>query len=175
MATPFLGEIRVVAFDFAPQGWLDCDGRLMSIAQNTALFSLLGTTYGGNGTTNFALPDFRGRVGVHVGQSPGTSIYVQGEEAGTEGSGLTLNQLPAHNHALNASTGNATTNNPTVGLFAKPFITGRFQNLYNDTANAACSANMILPSGSGNAHENRQPYLAMRYVIAVQGIFPSRS
>lgn len=174
MAEPFLGEIRLVAFTYAPRGWATCDGQIMSIAQNTALFSLLGTMYGGNGQSTFALPDLRGRVIVDAGQGPGLGAVVQGEVAGVEAVTLTGPQLPAHNHNLVADSANANSNDPTAGGFAKPFIAARFQNLYQDTTNAQANPQMIAPAGSNSAHENRQPHLTLMYVIALVGIFPPR-
>lgn len=174
MSAPFLGEIRLVAFNYAPQGWATCDGQILSIAQNTALFSLLGTTYGGNGVNTFALPDLRGRVIVDPGQGPGLSNFVQGEVIGTESVTLTVPQMPAHNHNLVASAENANTNDPTTGTFAKPFIASRFQNLYQDSTNAQANPMMVNVGGSNFGHENRQPYLTLMYIIAMVGIFPSR-
>ncbi|HVT12558.1 MAG TPA: tail fiber protein [Fimbriimonadaceae bacterium] len=174
MSAPFLGEIRLVAFNYAPLGWATCDGQILSIAQNTALFALLGTTYGGNGQSTFALPDLRGRVIVDAGQGPGLSNIVQGEAAGTESVTLNTVQMPAHNHELVAHSANATTNDPTAGGFAKPFIAARFQNLYRDGAETHANPQMIETVGSGSGHENRQPHLTLTYIIALEGIFPSR-
>src|SRR3712207_3315813 len=112
MSEPFIGEIRMVGFNFAPRGWATCDGQLLSIAQNTALFSLLGTTYGGNGQTTFALPDLRGRAALHQGQGPGLTNRVIGEASGTETVTLTTNQMPSHSHGVNANSGEAGTKSP---------------------------------------------------------------
>jgi microcystin-dependent protein len=174
MSEPYIGEIRLIAFTFVPRNWAACDGQLLSISQNTALFSLLGTTYGGNGQTNFALPDLRGRLIVSAGQGPGLSDIIEGEAAGVESIALSVAQMPAHNHNLFASGVNASTNDPTAGGFAKPFISQRFQNLYQDTTNGQAHAQMIAAAGSGSPHENRAPFLTMMYIIALVGIFPSR-
>src|SRR5579862_4828879 len=136
MAEPFIGEIRLIAFTYAPRGWAECNGQLLPIQQNQALFSLLGTTYGGNGQTTFALPDLRGRVIVDPGQGNGLSDILEGAIGGLEAVTLQTSQMPAHNHNLVATASNATTNDPTAGMFAKPFITQRLQNLYHDTASS---------------------------------------
>src|SRR5689334_9815739 len=115
MSNPFLGEIRMVPFNFAPKGWALCNGQILAISQNTALFSLLGTTYGGNGVSTFALPDFRGRVPIHAGQGPGLSSYVLGEQTGTESVTLTVPQLPAHNHTVNGVASGGSQASPAGG------------------------------------------------------------
>jgi microcystin-dependent protein len=164
MLEPFLGEIQIVAFNFPPRGWAFCEGQLLPINQNQALFSLLGTTYGGNGQTTFALPDLRGRVPIHAG-----GIYTLGSRGGSETVTLTANEVPAHTHTLKASNTTATTNEPSGNTLAKPA-----QAIYAAAANSTMSAAAIntLPSQS---HENMQPTLALRYVIALQGIFPSQN
>jgi microcystin-dependent protein len=164
---PFLGEIRLVAFTFAPRGWAFCAGQLLSISQNTALFSLLGTTYGGDGRTTFALPDLRGRVPVGAGQSASGSTYALGFTGGQEAVKLTASQMPAHSHPVRASSGASTTGNPSNGV---PAAGGA----YGATRNAKMSAEMIGRSGGGQAHDNRQPYVSLNYIIALQGIFPSQ-
>jgi microcystin-dependent protein len=169
MANPFIGEIRLVAFTFAPQGWASCDGQLLPIAQNTALFSLLGTTYGGNGQTTFALPDFRGRVPIHAGQGPGLAAYTQGESAGTEGVTLTTSQIPLHSHQLNASAAEHTSNRPGGRAVAR----GGAYDAAPDGATALHSGS-IAGVGGSQPHTNLQPYLAVRFIIAMQGIFPSQ-
>jgi microcystin-dependent protein len=174
MATPFIGEIRAVGFTFPPRGWMECNGAILSIAQNTALFSLLGTTYGGNGQTTFALPDLRGRVPVGHGQGPGLSSYDLGQLAGEEQHTLLVSEMPAHGHGFKARSATATTDDPHVATFATPLLTPRLQNLYSDTTNANASGAMIAPAGAGQPHENRQPYLTVLFVIAVEGIFPPR-
>ncbi|MBX3120520.1 MAG: phage tail protein [Fimbriimonadaceae bacterium] len=175
MAEPFLGEIRLVAFNFAPQGWATCSGQLLPIAQNDALFALIGTIYGGNGQTTFALPDFRGRVAVSHGQGPGLSNYLLGQASGSEGITLSTNQIPTHNHTMAVSSNTATTSDPRNGVFAKPNVNPRMQNLYGSPANVAMEGDTIGAAGGSQPHENRQPFLSLLYVIALQGIFPSQN
>jgi microcystin-dependent protein len=169
----WIGEIALVGFNFEPQGWAFCNGQLLAISQNTALFSLLGTTYGGNGTTNFALPDLRGRVPLHFGQGPGLSLYNLGQAGGVEAIALTMNQMPAHNHLVNASAANGTSDTPTNA------IPGKNASGVPDYSSAAPNTQMapgaIAPAGANQPHENRPPYLALNFVIALQGIFPSRN
>jgi microcystin-dependent protein len=171
MSEPFLGMIAIYGFNFAPRGWAMCSGQILPIAQNTALFSLLGTTYGGNGQTTFALPDLRGRVPIHFGQGPGLSSYDLGQSAGTETVTLTVQEIPSHTHQVNASDGDASSNKPDGALLCQG-------NQYNQAPPplTAMSANMIPPSGGGNQpHPNLQPYLALNFCIALEGIFPSRN
>jgi len=168
MSDPFVAEIRLFAGNFAPKGWAVCDGQLLPIAQNTALFSLLGTTYGGNGTSNFALPDFRDRVPMHAGQGPGLSAHVLGEAGGAATVTLATAQLPAHSHTLGASSQQATTGTASTNV-ALGVATA---NLYGAPVNLAP---MAAPTGPGGAHENRQPFLGLTFIIALQGVFPARS
>ena len=169
MATPFLGSILIVGFNFAPRGFAFCNGQLLPISQNTALFSLLGTTYGGNGQTTFALPDLQGRVPIHPGQGAGLSNYFQGQVGGEESHTLLQNELPAHSHTARGTTSDPTQSNPTDGL---PAVTSTYANAMAD---APMNTNMITPTGGGQPHNNIQPYLALNFVIALQGIFPSRN
>jgi microcystin-dependent protein len=164
---PFLGEIRLVPFSFAPRGWAFCAGQLLPINQNQALFALLGTTYGGDGRTTFALPDLRGRVPIGAGQSGTGSSYELGSTGGQETVKLTASQLPAHSHRVGASSGGSTTRNPSNGVPAAG-------SAYAATANAKMSTAMISRSGGGQAHDNRQPYVSLNYILALQGIFPSQ-
>ena len=164
---PFLGEIRLVAFSFAPRGWAFCAGQLLPINQNQALFSLLGTSYGGDGRTTFALPDLRGRVPIGAGQGTAGSTYELGSSGGQETVKLKASQLPAHSHQVRASSGGSTAKNPSDRV---PAAGGA----YAATPNAKMNAAMIGNSGGGQAHDNRQPYLGLNYIIALQGIFPSR-
>jgi microcystin-dependent protein len=168
MAEPFLGEIRLVAFTFAPQGWAFCAGQLLPINQNQALFALLGTTYGGDGRTTFALPDLRGRVAVGAGQGATGSSYELGSTGGQETVKLRATQLPAHSHSVRANSGGSTTGNPSDRV---PAAGGA----YTATPNAKMSAAMIGRSGGGQAHDNRQPYVSLNYIIALHGIFPSHA
>ena len=167
MAQPFLGSILLFGGNFAPQGWAMCDGRLLPISQNTALFSILGTTYGGNGTTDFALPDLRGRVPLGFGQGPGLSSYSEGQTGGAESVGLITNQLPGHQHLQPASNGDEGTNRPNGAVPAR----GGVYAASGDGSALAPTSSV----GGGQAHENRQPFVAMNYIIALQGIFPSRN
>ncbi len=178
MSDPFVGEIRMVGFNFAPVGWALCDGQLLSIAQNTALFSLLGTTYGGNGTTNFALPDLRGRIPLHQGQGPGLSPYVLGQSSGSENVTLTNAQMPAHSHTLAAASvvgGSASPQNNFIAEVLDP-NTGAGVNAFNTTSNGGTmNPGAISTSGGNQPHNNIQPYLCVNFIIALQGIFPSRN
>jgi microcystin-dependent protein len=171
MSEPFLGMIAIYGFNFAPRGWAMCNGQILPIAQNTALFSLLGTTYGGNGQTTFALPNLQSRVPIHFGQGPGLSSYDLGQAAGTETVTLNVNEIPAHPHPVNATDGDSTTNKPdNTSILAS----GGFYS--NAAPNVQMSPNMIPPSGGGNQpHPNIQPYLALNFCIALEGIFPSRN
>jgi microcystin-dependent protein len=169
MSEPFLGEIRMTSFAFAPRGWAFCNGQLLAISQNQALFALLGTQYGGNGQTTFALPDLRGRVPVH----PGADV-VQGQAGGATACTLTTAQLPVHSHTLYGSANQATTSNPAANVPAQRPRSGAL--VFGPTANAALAAVSLQPAaGAGQPHENTQPYLAISFVIALQGIFPSRN
>jgi microcystin-dependent protein len=168
MSDPLLGSIILFAGNFAPRGYALCEGQTLPIAQNTALFSLLGTTYGGNGTTTFALPDLRGRAPIGPGQGPGLASYVLGEQAGVETVTLSTSQLPAHNHPLQSSSGEQTTDRPTSG--------GGLARGGAYISSGDASDVSIGPTAGGNQpHENRPPYLALNYIIALQGIFPSRN
>jgi microcystin-dependent protein len=175
MAEPFIGELRAFSFDFAPRGWAQCGGQLLPINQNQALFSLLGTMYGGNGQTNFALPNLRGRTAVGQGTGTGLSSIVMGQAGGSARHTLTPGELPAHNHGVKASSGFATEVAATAGQFATPAVNARLQPLYSNAANAAARADAVSGVGGNQPHENRRPYLAMNYCIAIQGIFPSRN
>lgn len=168
MSEPFIGEIRLLPFNFAPLGWAFCQGQLLSIAQNTALFSLLGTTYGGNGQTNFRLPDLRGRVAVSSGQGPGLSDYQLGETGGEENHTLITNELPTHNHAVACNGEDSNSANPT-SHFPASQTTG-----YSTASTASMNAGVIGATGGSQPHNNVQPYLTFNYCIALQGIFPPR-
>ena len=162
---PFLGEIRVFSFGFAPKGWAQCNGQLMAIQQNQALFAILGTTFGGNGTTNFALPNLQGKVGVHTGNG-----IVLGETAGSAAVTLAANQI-GHTHPV-AANGSA---NAYAASGNFPASAAAGQNLYATGANTTMNAGVISPAGGSQPHNNMQPYLVLNYCIALQGIFPSRS
>ena len=166
MAEPFLSEIRIFSFGFAPRSWAQCNGQLLPINQNQALFSLLGTTYGGNGQTNFGLPDLRGRVSMHAGGG-----MVLGERAGEEVHTLSTAELPAHTHQVRASADAPTVTPPTNNFWASN--TGFTP--YGTVANTAMSPQTISNTGGSQPHENRSPYLTLNYCIALQGIFPSQN
>jgi len=172
MADPFVAEIRIFPFNFAPKGWAWCDGQLMPLSQNTALFSLLGTTYGGNGKSNFALPDLQGRAPMHPGQGPGLSLHDLGETGGSETVSLLESEIPAHSHALNASQAEALERFPAnllpaagvgIGMYAAP------------SGTTMLSPNAATPAGGDQPHNNLQPYLTFYFNIALQGVFPPRS
>ncbi|MFD2368659.1 phage tail protein [Brevibacillus sp. GCM10020057] len=178
MSDQFVGEIRMFAGSFAPKGWAMCEGQLLSIAQYTALFSLLGTTYGGNGTTNFALPDLRGRAPMHFGDGPGLTRREQGEQIGSDNVRLTVNEIPAHTHQVMAADQTGTTNSPAGAVWAQAPKQGKFTKketpLYEATANANMDPRLIASAGNSQPHNNRQPYQSVNFIIALQGIFPLR-
>ena len=170
-AEPFIGEIRWVAFTFAPRGWAECNGQLLPILPNTTLFSLIGTVYGGDGVTNFALPDMRGRMPMHAGQGPGLTNREQGEPAGAETATLTLAQLPAHSHDLKATNTEANVNSPTANL---PATKQRVALYASGPADTTMSPLTIAQTGGSQPHNNMPPYLVVKCIIATEGIFPSR-
>lgn len=175
MGTPILGEVKIISWNFAPQGWAFCNGQFLPINQNQALFSILGTSYGGNGQTTFALPDFRGRVPIHWGSGFGGSSFTVGEKAGQEAHTLTLSEMPAHNHFMNVFTTN-TTNATTSGSGNYWGTTADNTLLYGSgQGNAVMAPGTSGPIGGSQPHENRQPYLALNFIIALQGVFPSRN
>lgn len=170
---PFIGEIILFAGNFAPRGWAFCDGQLLPITQYNALFSILGTTYGGDGRTTFALPDLRGRTPIHAGKGPGLSERRLGSKGGQETVTLTANQIPAHNHSINVDANIGNTNVPINNILAN---TGAFDNEYSvGTPNAQLSTHAVGNTGGGQAHNNMQPFTTINYIIALQGVFPSRS
>jgi microcystin-dependent protein len=170
MADPFLAEIRIFPYNFVPRGWSACNGQLIPISQNTALFALLGTNYGGDGRSTFALPDLRGRFPMGTGQGPGLSDRQLGEATGSETVTLTTAQLPSHRHALLA-TSTANTTNPSGAALANVATNGP---AYRTPGVLAASASSLAPTGGNQPHENRQPALSLIFCIATQGIFPSR-
>ncbi len=168
MAEPFLAEIRLMSFNFAPQGWAMCNGQLLPINQNQALFSLLGTTYGGNGVTTFALPNLQGRVPVHFG-----SGHTLGEAAGEQAHTLSASEMPAHLHQATASANVATTNTPGPTLM---LAQSTASSLYGSASNlVAMDPTALGTTGGSQAHQNMQPFLTVTFCIALQGIFPSRN
>jgi len=174
MSDPFIGEIRMFAGNFAPRSWALCDGQLLAISQNDALFSLLGTIYGGDGRSTFALPDMRGRIPLHKGQAPGLSNRPIGQQAGQENVTLTTNQLPAHNHAFHASTSPADSGYPAGQLVADTTPDPVYNEAGADT-DIAMPANTVSNVGDGQAHPNTMPFQCVNFIIALFGIYPSRS
>lgn len=169
MATPYVGEIRMMANNFPPAGWARCDGSLLSISENETLFQLIGTTYGGDGQNTFAVPDLRGRLPIHQGTGPGLTTRIIGQSFGTESVTLTTNQIPQHNHALLLSGTAANASSPASNTIANATA-----NLYiRDVTSDNMNANSLAMSGGNQPHENRMPSLAINFVISLFGVFPS--
>jgi microcystin-dependent protein len=171
VSDPFLGEIRMFGFNFAPEGWALCNGQTLSIIQNQALFSLLGTTYGGNGTSTFALPNLQSRVPIHQGQGEGLSGYNGGEAGGAETVTLAASQMPTHTHSVHAILGPATSEKPDGRWLARAGA-----DVYADSpdAHAVLNAGTLGDAGSGEPHNNIQPYLVVNFCIALDGTYPTR-
>ena len=170
MSEPFLAEVRIVAFNFAPRGWAFCDGQILPISQNQSLYSLLGTTYGGDGRTSFALPDLRGRTPIHVGSSNG-SIHLLGQKGGEETHTLSAAEMPQHNHVVNVSSANATASAPDGNILARSPDPA-----YESSTNVGAMGAGTVPNvGGGQAHNNMQPSLVLNFCIALRGLFPSRN
>lgn len=173
---PFIGQIALFAGNFAPRGWALCDGQLLQIASNSALFSILGTTYGGDGRTTFGLPDLRGRAPIHPGSGPGLTVRNLGQKGGVEAVTLSDAQMPAHGHGVKASGANGTTTDPTNAYPAKIIASADvIINSYAATENALMNAAMIASTGGGASHGNMQPFLGLNYIIALVGVYPSRN
>ena len=173
MADPFVAEIRIFPFNFAPKGWAFCDGQLLPISQNTALFSLLGTTYGGDGKSTFALPDLQGNSPMHPGQGQGLSLRDLGEIGGSETVTLLESEIPAHTHAVNGVTILSTTSTPANNMVLSRSVNGP---AYADAAGGlqTFGPQALTPAGGSLPHNNLQPYLTVNYCIALQGVFPAR-
>jgi len=169
----FIGSLMLVPYNFAPTGWAFCQGQLLAISSNTALFSLLGTTYGGDGKSTFGLPDLRGSLAISAGQGQGLGLYNLGEAGGSQTVQLNSNQVPPHSHPFMATDSAANSASPTSSALAKP---GTNDMLYSSATSPLASMNaaMVQPAGSGQPHNNMMPYLALNWIIALQGIFPSR-
>jgi microcystin-dependent protein len=169
----FVGEIAIAGFNFAPRGWAFCNGQLLPISQNTALFSLLGTTYGGNGTSTFALPDLRSRAPIHFGQGPGLSVYSLGESGGGEAVTLTPAQMPSHSHPVNSGTAASST---AAGNYYGSAPNGTNPQYYASTTDGTTmNPGMLTASGGNQAFSLLKPYLALNYCIALLGVFPARN
>lgn len=170
MSEPFLGEIKIVGFNFPPRNWAFCDGQILPINQNQSLYSLLGTTYGGDGRTSFALPDLRGRVPIHEGTRPGGQTHALGSKSGEEAHPLSTAEMPVHKHTARAS---SVSGDAPV---ANDFVLGSANNLYHTPDNlTSLRAGTLANTGSNQGHENMQPYLALAFCIALSGLFPSRN
>jgi microcystin-dependent protein len=176
MSDPFIGEIKMFAGNFAPFGWAFCDGQIMQIAQNAALYSILGTTYGGDGRTTFALPNLKGRIPLHFGQGPGLTNHALGEAVGSENISLASNQMPAHSHTATVKGANAgTTNLPANNLFGKIARSNIYNTPDATLVNMAEGSLSLANSGGSLPHSNMQPYLTLSFIIAIYGIYPIRS
>ena len=171
MSTPFVGEIRMVGFNFAPNGWATCDGQLIPIAENDTLFTLIGTTYGGDGQETFALPNLQSRIPIHAGQGSGLSNRILGESAGTETVTLTTQQIPSHAHPAQAQSGAGNQASPANGVWASSG-----QSVYGTGAGAlAMKAALMSGSGGSQPHDNLMPYTTINFVISLFGVFPSQN
>lgn len=173
MADPFVAEIRIFPFNFAPKGWAFCDGQLLPLSQNTALFSLLGTTYGGNGKSNFALPNLQGRAAMHPGQGPGLSLHDLGETGGSDTVSLLESEMPSHSHQLRADVLDPADTNVVSSNASFALSTGGM--LYQSSGNATASDQALAPAGGDQPHNNMMPYLTLNFCIALQGVFPPRT
>jgi microcystin-dependent protein len=173
MADPFVAEIRIFPFNFAPKGWAFCNGQILPISQNTALFSLLGTTYGGNGQSTFALPDMQGNAPMHPGQGPGLSLHDLGETGGSQTVTLLVSEIPSHSHAWNASNQDGNDQSPVNELFAGGV--GGVSTYAAPSAIQPFSDQTLTPAGGDLPHNNMQPYLTLNFNIALQGVFPPRT
>jgi microcystin-dependent protein len=173
MADPFVAEIRIFPFNFAPKGWAFCNGQILPISQNTALFSLLGTTYGGDGKSTFALPNMQGNAPMHPGQGPGLSLHDLGETGGSETVSLLESEIPSHAHAWNAVNSDGTSQSPAANLMAGGI--GGISAFATPGAIVNLAFEMIAPAGGDQPHNNMQPYLTLNFCIALQGVFPPRT
>ena len=169
---PFVGQIQYFPYNFAPRGWTFCNGQLLSIASNTAVFALLGTTYGGDGRTTLGIPDMRGRAPIHPGSGPGLSTYRWGEKGGAENVTLTINEFPSHTHNLVGTNSLGDQTSPAGGALARD---GRDQTYRNEVPDTDMHADSVASAGGGQAHNNMPPYLALNCNIALTGVFPSRN
>lgn len=168
---PFVAEIRVFPFNFAPKGWAFCDGQILPLSQNTALFSLLGTTYGGDGKSNFALPNMQGNCSMHPGQGPGLSLHDLGETGGSETVSLLESEIPSHNHTMFANSTPATKSTAAGCSLARSAV----GSLYDAAGGKQLSDFCIAPAGGDQPHNNMMPYLTLNWCIALQGVYPPRT
>ena len=175
MADPFVAEIRIFPFNFAPKGWAWCDGQLLPLSQNTALFSLLGTTYGGNGKSNFALPDLQGRTPMQPGQGPGLGLYDLGQTGGSEAVTLLESEMPFHNHALRATVEDGTQGTLAAGVTLASSPGGQLYQSTTVTGLVQLNLSAVAPMGGNQPHNNLMPYLTFYFCIALQGVFPPRT
>src|SRR5437660_6054054 len=172
MAQPYVGEIRMFAGNFAPAGWMFCSGQLLPISENETLFNLIGTTYGGDGQSTFALPNLQSRVPIHQGTGPDGSSYTLGEMTGTEQETLSVQQIPIHTHTLVGNSGNGTQANPANNVLASSTIVKAYA---QETADAMMAASIVGPTGGSQPHENVQPFLCVNFIISLFGLFPTPS
>lgn len=170
---PFVAEIRIFPFNFPPKGWAFCDGQILPLSQNTALFSLLGTTYGGDGKSNFALPDMQGNAPMHPGQGPGLSLHDLGETGGSETVSLLESEIPSHSHSVSASVADGTDQTPVGSKLATGISISQFAP--NNGPLTQLSDNALAPAGGDQPHNNMQPYLTLNFCIALQGVYPPRT
>jgi microcystin-dependent protein len=176
MTSPFVAEIRIFGCNFAPKGWATCDGQLLPISQNTALFSLLGTTYGGDGKSTFGLPNLDGSAAMHFGQGPGLSLRDEGETGGEQTVTLLNSEIPSHAHTIGGSAAAAgTAQTPTGNIWAQAPSGRAVFNMYATPATGAMNPNALQIAGSGQPHNNLQPFLVLLFCIAMQGVFPARN
>ncbi len=170
MSEPFLAEVRIMGFNFAPRGWAFCDGQILPINQNQSLYSLLGTTYGGDGRTSFALPELRGRTPIHTGNNGDGTGHSAGQKSGEENHTLSVGEMAGHNHTVQGTSNQANQTLPSTALLAAQNVSKPYSSSQNGSM-----ADMVVKVGGSQGHNNMQPYLALNYCIAIQGLFPSRN
>ena len=172
---PFVAEIRIFPFNFAPKGWAFCDGQILPLSQNTALFSLLGTTYGGDGKSNFALPNMQGNAPMHPGQGPGLSLHDLGETGGSDTVSLLESEIPSHSHGLFANSVAGDTNGPSPQVSMTRSANATAYSATTNSSLVSMSGNTLAPAGGDQPHNNMQPYLTLNFCIALQGVYPPRT